>query len=280
LVAGFVDGLRKISGKNNPRVAFPLHGEGERNNLEHFVKQLISRGIRAKIYNSKPPELSDVDVLFRFNLNYAVNQQGWEDYFKAYLRGDIIIEPPPTTVYDSKGAQILPYHPDTRERFSDAVRSIFPRTYLAEEGAEVTTTGTSSRTVKMEEIPHLPASERRFVIKYGGNHGKLLGGGWGVQKLDVKGQGEYSAEKLMTRALSDWREKSEPWLIQERIRRDFDVTFLQDGELKKDKMRARIMPFNRIIDGNPEIIGGSALFSINWKVHGQPDSVHCAIKVE
>ena len=74
-------------------------------------------------------------------------------------------------------------------------------------------------------------------------------------------------------------------MIQERYRLNHDVTYLDHhGELISSKrMRARIMPCYRFMEGEVDVVGESALFSEFWKVHGGTHggkrSVHCGIDV-
>ena len=129
---------------------------------------------------------------------------------------------------------------------------------------------------EVEEICKRPKSERRYVLKYAGNRGPWAGGS-GVFKLDGGGQGEV---KLLLDAIRDSSLHHKPWILQERLRAKYDITHLtEEGTVETTPMHARIMPYYRTIQGKTEIIGGSAIFSGKWKVHGQPDSVHCAIEV-
>ena len=135
----------------------------------------------------------------------------------------------------------------------------------------------TKRVVDVDELPYLSTGERRLVLKYAG--GDVLYGcaGHAVYQLDGKRKGQYGAEDLMMRALIDWDSRGDPWLLQERLRSPFEITYFDDDkrELATESMRARIMPCYSVFDGKSQLIAASALFNRSWKVHGNSQSVFC-----
>jgi hypothetical protein len=281
LAMDWAEALRELSGKKHPRVALPLYKDC-RGEQEYFAGLLNSLGVPAVLHSTELPDPGDIDVLVRFVLEGQVKHKGWGKVWDAYTSGDVKIEPPPTSLYDSKVAELLAFHPATRRFFPDEVRGMFPETWLVERGGVVTVaSGSGVKKVKMEDIASLPPKQRVFALKYAGAGPELSGGGRGVYQMDTKKGGKFDPDGLMHRAMSDWGGRHDPWLLQRRLRVDFPVTYLDEQErLASAEMRARIMPYYWMREnGDVQIIGGAAVFRNNWKVHAQKDAVISAIRV-
>jgi hypothetical protein len=281
LAKGWAEALRELSGKKHPRVALPLYKDC-RGEQEYFAHLLTSLGVPAVLHGRELPDPRGIDVLVRFGLESQVKSRGWDKIWDAYTAGDIKIEPPPTSLYDSKVPELLAFHPATRKAFPEEIRNIFPETWLVERDGLVTvSSGGGMKKVKMEDIARLPVKERVFALKYAGSATELSGGGRGVYQLDTRKWGKFDPAELMLKAMSDWSGKQDPWLIQRRLRVDYPVTYLDEQEqLVSAGMRARIMPYYWMKeDGSVQIIGGAAVFRKNWKVHAQKDAVQSAIRV-
>ncbi|MFH1126386.1 MAG: hypothetical protein V1703_04620 [Candidatus Altiarchaeota archaeon] len=278
LARGWAEGLKRLTGKERPRVALPLYSEDVRNELNHFAGALSAMGVETLVYGRDLPDPAKVDVIVRFSMNYMTSRPGWNEIWDAYMAGKLEIEPPPTSIYDTKIPFYLPFFSETRSAFPDAMRELFPRTWLVEpEGKIPLIIGGVEKEVDVERIPDLPGKERELVIKYAGSKSALGGGGRAVFQLDGSREG---ARKLIQQALRDLRLEEDPWVIQERLKKYFDVEYLTpEGGLSTARMHARIMPYYRLQEGQVVVDGGSVLFSENWKVHGAHKSVHCPIRV-
>ena len=280
LARSWANGLKELTGKDHPRVYLPIHNNNVVGSVNYFVKMLGKCGIFVGTYrtNNALPSPKDADVVFRFGLNRSVKMSGWDALFDAYLTGDVVIEPAPVSLYDSKISELLAFHPATSYAFPDTVRDAFPQTWLATADNEVTVgVNGNKRIVGVDELASLSAGERRFVLKYAGADDALRCAGHAVYQLDGKRRGRHGAEDVLLSALLDWDSKSDPWILQERLRAPFDVTYFDNKAraLVTESLRARIMPCYRVLGDKVELIAGSALFNKNWKVHGNPQSVFC-----
>ena len=285
LARGWAEGLRDLSGKHNPRVHIPVYNTRTEPQERYFAKILQSMGIQVSFYmwSAPLPSPKDADIVFRFGLNSSIKKKGWPELWEAYLSGDVKIEPPPTSLYDSKIGHLLPFIPEVADRFPDAVRDLFPPTWLVSHDTEVPILEKGmEKMMAVDDIPYLGQKQREFVLKYAGADPSIYGAGKAVYQLDGKRTGRHGAEELLIKALYDWDNSKNPWMLQPRLKVPHEVTYLDPSasrRLTSDSMRARIMPNYRQTDTGIELIGGSALFSKKWKVHGQSDSVHCAIQV-
>ena len=274
--------VRALTQRERPRIALPIYNNKTRAQTFKFAEALHDLGLTIRIYTNKLPSPEQIDLVIRKNLNNMATLAGWPETWAAYLERQIEMDPPPTSIYDNKVADLMPYLQETREAFSDEIRQYGVPARLVKAGLHLETTG-GGGVVPIEQLHRLSGSKRRFVIKYAGSHGALMAGGKGVYQLDGKRHGDDGAEGLIARAIEDWKKGEGAWLIQERVRRTFPVRFLEsNGEIERlDGAYARFMPyFTQNGDSGYELASINALFARSWKVHGNPNSIHCPVQLE
>lgn len=277
---GIVSGVRSLTGKSRPNVALIIPDNEVRDYTEYFARRLRGGGVNIMVFGPNyAPIPSEFDVVItNEDMNCIAGHDYYTDILKAYLAGSIELEPSPTTLYKRKTALILVSHPETRNRFPDEIRDLFPETYLVEPNGTVPIeTKNGMVDIPFEQLPEQPCSKRRFVLKYAGSKEELNAGGAAV--FDFEG-GRNGAIQKMTTALLDYSERNDPWILQRKVKTKYPTIYLTPQDtLAVEMMHTRITPLYLFQGNGCKIIGGSALFSRNWKVHGNPHSVHCAINV-
>ena len=229
------------------------------------------------MYFKEVPEPGDVKFVRRPPLEDLVSYQGADELIEAHFRGELAIEPSLSLLYDQKIAVVFPFDPRLRDEYPDEVRTLFPESYLVQD--EITPCF-DGQELSWDQIIKLSRKQRQFIVKFAGASKGVRAGGKAVYNLsDCNLQ---QAEQIISQALADWREYHRPWLIQRRVKKKFDVTFLDPAtqEIVTKPYYAMFRPMYLFPgDGQePRIIDHCALFRAEWKVHGSSDAVNLPVE--
>jgi hypothetical protein len=159
----------------------------------------------------------------------------------------------------------FPFHPQTREHYSDEVRGLFPETLVIDPHVSPGLPTEDGGVTPWESVPELSRSQRAWIIKSGRS-----GGSGRVFSLDCERKG---AQAMIDTALKE-REEGIFWVAQRRVSSKLDVPVFGDGgETLHEKMHSRTTPVYHIREsGDCELLGGCVVVRRHWKVHGQPDA--------
>ena len=203
----------------------------------------------------------------------------WHDLITKYLRGKAGIIPVPYLLHEQKICMALLYQPRFSSLFSEAEKSIFPKTSLVARGNKICA---ESGEYSLDEIINLAQNKRRFILKYAGLN---LRTNWGGQRVySLKWQTKKGAGKLISKALSDYEKLNEPWIIQEdissRVRQEyFDIS---SKEAREDELYSLFQQFFVHLpkEDNTELLDISLLLRKNFLVHKQKDAVFGLVSSE
>ncbi len=268
--------LRALTGKQRPRVVHLLHKYRFYGaEAAYFAKAIRGQGIDFDICIQEIPEnIASYDVVFRHYLEELIQYDGWQKLLELYQQGVLEIEPPPSVLTDHKVATMLPYHPRTFMLYSDAVRRLFPVTYVADPYSTLAVEQERGDVahLRLSDIAVLNTKQRLFALKYAGLDPRLRAGGKGVLHLGMCSKSR--AAQLINDAVSDTC-LANPWVVQRIVRKQYDVTYYtHDGAIQTKGLYARINPFYALPrEGGSELLGCPVHFRDFWKVHGQPDAV-------
>ncbi|MFH1207453.1 MAG: hypothetical protein V1668_02495 [Patescibacteria group bacterium] len=281
-VARVAHTLRELTGKDRPRVVHLLHKVDYYGTEATFFAQAIrAAGIDFTIsVRTIPENIKTYDVVFRHYLEELGQYSGWQNLLGLYDRGGIEIEPAPNIITDHKISMMLPFHPRTFMYYSDAVRSIFPATYLVDPYAtyQMRISNNYAHPVRLSNLPGIPPKQRRLTLKYAGMDPQKRAGGRGVFNLSMSDEAEIN--RLLQQVIDDTY-NGIPWLLQEMVLRRYPVTYLSaEGAIANDQWYARINPFYAFpASGGSELLGCPVHFRNFWKVHGQPDAVETIMAI-
>ena len=275
---GMGEAIRTVTGSSQSPSAYILYNDPFFREVEYFCSWCQREGIPLRMYFKEVPKPQEVRFVRRPPLEDLVSYQGASALIEAHFRGDLAIEPNLSLLYDQKIAAAFPFDPRIKDEYTDEIRELFPETYLIQD--EVTPSF-DGRQFSWQDIIGLSRKQRQFIVKFAGAKKGMRAGGKAVYNLsDCNAQ---EAEQIINQALADWRDHRKPWLIQRRVKKKFDVTFLDPAsqEIVTRPYYAMFRPmylFPRNGD-EPLIIDHCALFRGEWKVHGSSDAVNLPVEI-
>lgn len=275
---GMGEAIRTVAGSIKSPSAYILYNDPFFREVEYFCSRCQKEGIPLEMYFKRVPKPQDVKFVRRPPLEDLVSYQGAGELIEAHFQGDLAIEPNLSLLYDQKVAAAFPFDPRLKDEYPDEVRTLFPETYLIQEEVEPCFEG---QTFSWQDIVSLSRNQRQFIVKFAGAKKGMRAGGKAVYNLsDCNLQ---QAEQIIAQALADWRNCRELWMIQRRVKKKFDVTFL-DPESQEIVTRPYYAMFRPMYlfpyDGtSPSIIDHCALFRKEWKVHGSSDAVNLPVEI-
>ena len=275
---GFGEAIREVTGNSNSPAAYILYNEPFFREVEYFCNSCNNAGISLKMFFKEVPRPGEVKFVRRPPLEDLVSYEGADKLIKAHFRGDLNIEPNLSLLFDQKVAAAFPFDPRLRDEYPYEIRTLFPETYLIQDGIMPCFDNVS---LSWQDIIELSRRKRQFIVKFAGAKKGLRAGGKAVYNLaDCNLQ---QTEQIIIQALTDWRDHRKPWMIQRRVKKKFEVTFLdpESQEIVTKPYYAMFRPmylFPR--DGaEPSIISHCALFRKEWKVHGSSDAVNLPVEI-
>lgn len=275
---GMGEAIRSITGSSQSLSAYILYNQPLFWEVDYFCSRCQDIGIPLTLYFQKVPKPGDARFVRRPPLEDLISYEGSSELIDASFRGEVDIEPSLSLLYDQKISIAFPFDPRIRDEYSDDIRNLFPETFLIQEEITPCFEGVS---ISWDGIISLSRKKRQFIVKFGGAKKELRAGGKAVYNLADCNSEE--AKQIIHRALNDWKVYHKPWLIQRRIKKKFDVSFL-DPESQTIVTRPYYALFRPMFlfprgDDKPYIIDNCALFRHEWKVHGSSDAVNLPVEV-
>jgi hypothetical protein len=230
-------GMRYFIEKTRPRVRYWNIDRGVRGSDCNFIRSHAFFSI-----------CSDKDFLLRL----------------AKVGSGVTYDLPPHILFDNKALLVLPFWSLTRESFSDSVRDLFPfTTPLLPGGIELQ----DGRRVTVEQLSHLPQSQRSYFLKYAGSSLALNWGSRAVYRLSNLGSG--ACLHFLQRCLSGYG-RGEIWLLQKEELQEDEIEYLaRDGAVANERLRAKFSGYY----GPAGCLGVLVMHRRHFKVHGQEETV-------
>jgi hypothetical protein len=188
---------------------------------------------------------------FSLRLPMAIEKRLWFDY-------------PPNTIFEQKLGLALPFLPETRQYYSEEIRSLFPHTTLIRrEGIQLE----DGSALTIQRFCSLPRRERPYFIKYAGCDPSR---NWGSRAVYYAG--DFTSNRLsnlIDSILSDYEHGGGCWILQRAASMETNwEIFGGSGLVELMKGYFKISGFY----GPYSFLGASAMLRGMRKVHGQPDT--------
>ena len=277
-VRGMGEAIRTVTGSSQSPSAYILYNDPFSREVEYFCRRCRETDISLKMYFKEVPKPQDVKFVRRPPLEDLVSYQGADELIEAHFRGDLAIEPNLSLLYDQKIAVAFPFDPRIRDEYTNEIRALFPETYLIQD--EVTPCF-DGQQFSWQNIIDLSRKQRQFIVKFAGAKKGMRAGGKAVFNLSDRNLEQ--TKQIIAQALADWRDRRMPWLIQRRVKKKFDVTFLDpvSQEIATKPYYAMFRPMYLFPRNGeePSIIDHCALFREDWKVHGSSDAVNLPVEI-
>lgn len=263
-VREFVQAVRIITGRHNPRVFYVVHRDDRFwNEASYFASQVRKAGIDYQVLVRELPKPGDADLIIRYYVSDFMAYPGVEQIIKAYLAGDLEIDPPLNLITDQKVGMILPFDPRTASAYPDQVRSLFPQTRLVGPG-------------DVQAVMDKPTKQRTYILKYAGLLPGMRAFGSAVYNLS------QCSRKRALELAKQIHESGSPWILQQLIRQKFNILGEQEpgGELAEQSLYARITPTFALTSHGARLMGCTANFRKEWKVSSRQDAVLLPVVAE
>lgn len=194
------------------------------------------------------------------------------NYFNLYMKnasdGKLVFGISPNLLFDQKAIYILPFYRETKDLFSDEIRSIFPFTSFIENNGFWDERGSF---IKLCDFIESPKSAKRYFLKYGGAD---LSKNWGSREVYRLDAFTRKGLKKTLDNINQLVKKGEIWIVQKDVSRisvDAVSTYLPTVMNLDDmiKMHIKMSAFY----GDDGCIGVKLMARKHYKVHGQPDTI-------
>jgi hypothetical protein len=277
-VQGFAQAMKSVTGSSQTPAAYILYNGPFYREVQYFCDRCQREGIPLTIYFKNVPRPDEARFIRRPPLEDLVQYPGANEIIQAHFRGELTIEPDLSLLYDQKIATAFPFDPRLQNEYTNEIRGLFPETYLIQEEINPCFGG---KTFTWEKIISLSRKERQFIVKYGGAKKGMRAGGKAV--FNLSDCNLEHTKQIITSALIDWRDNHNAWLIQRRVNKKFNVTFLdpESQTIVTKPYYALFRPMYLFPRDNtdPFIITHCALFRKEWKVHGSSDAVNLPVEI-
>jgi hypothetical protein len=186
--------------------------------------------------------------------------------------GELSYDYPPLCIFEQKLLMALPFLPETRERFDDEIRGIFPwTTILFPDGCTLW----DGVRITCDGLANLPRRDRRFFVKYAGSDPSR---NWGSRAVYYAG--DYTARRLralLTTITDEFRAGGGCWIIQEAVSERSNVSYYEiDGECASRDGYQKLSAFY----GPAGLLGIATMQRPSKKVHGQSNTVMSVVPIE
>ena len=259
----------KIDGIN--LIATPIKGIAKKLKVENGM-----------VYIEHDLKKYKLDYIYLDRLSERLPNELLEKVIFAYESKNVILDPPPSYLYNQKITLALPFQEEYRNYFSEGIRSILIPTALMSNNnpdlSSIIPFITHSKAYLLGEIKtwedliKLPVALRnQLVLKYASTDKFNSCGGHRVIRLKCSNS---ILEKTLETILNDIN-NNEPWIIQPYINETWDVPFAHPescDNIEIMKAHARLNIYCANINGIKEVIGSIATFSPLWKVAGKTAS--------
>lgn len=217
-------------------------------------------------------------ITARWNpLMQRVCYNGLYALYQRFSKGEIIIDPPPNMLLESKILPAIMNHERYGDLFTEKERTLFPQTSLITKALQIKH---EKGILSLDTIATLPKSARRYIIKYAGANMKRNFGGKNVFLLSA--YSKKGARDLLHYALKDWQLYKEPWIIQENVSHKEIMSWKGEDATRYTQPLYRLLRSYFLNDEKKKQIKhiGSLLFLRSFfKVHACSDSIYAKVKI-
>jgi hypothetical protein len=229
---------------------------------ERFFIQRARRGARYFGFDEVRPQ--DCNFVRTHDFFGLLTENFAAERLRSLGQGGCVYDLPPVALFDQKLLLAFPYWDETREHFSDEVRSLFPyTTIVTPEGLRLE----NGDWVTLEQFAALSRSKRKYFLKYAGADVARNWGSRAVFRLDTE-----SRDKCLTRlcaAVEHYR-MGERWIVQCDCPRDENISFItRAGEIETISAHSKHSTFY----GPRGALGAKIVFEKYFKVHMSTESI-------
>ena len=245
-----------------------LYNEQMENSITHLANKLAMNGVNLLVQKTPDFDPNSEEwsvVVKRPPLPQLLESEKGRTLLYRWLDGEIDMDPIPSMIPETKFAMALLHHPQTKDFFTDDDRALCHPTTL------VTSFDHSIGQHRIGDASRLSQSQRPFVLKYGGARAYDRFGGHCVFALN-KMKSRPDIAGVVTRAVDEWNEDKEGWVLQPFISHKTTLTELGCGE-SSEKMYVLWRPGFQV-QNNGEVKTAGILVNLrkSWKVHGASDT--------
>ena len=163
LAEKFVGSVKSLVG-DEPLIHHLTENASRPHGMRYFINKTRDYGAK---YYSYDRDVSPTDCnFFRSHDFYNITTQNfYAERMRLVEEGKAWFDLPPSALFDGKVVMALPFLKESRDAYSDEIRSIFPyTTIIRPEGIELE----DGAIVSIEEFCNRPPRMRDYYIKYGG----------------------------------------------------------------------------------------------------------------
>jgi len=234
-----------------------------------------------KLLVKSEDEWIQVKYLYLDRLSEVIDSSMLDKIIKLYNDGKIILDPPPSYIFNQKLPMCLPFMERYKSYFKDSVREVLiPTISISPEGKfdlSPLMFCMKNETLKnnintFENIIDLPINIRKnLVIKCGSIHNWFNHGGHGVYRIDGE---QNQIKEIFDHISTRIKEEKEPWVIQPYMGKKWNtpVTHISNiDEIKYMDLYAKFMIYFHLStesESKPILKGGISTLGADWKVSG------------
>lgn len=255
--AVFASEVAKAVGRNDPSVLHLLDNASAPASVKYFMTA-TSPPLRHWGFD-KGIENKSCDLVRSHSFFGLVSENLFSARLKRAERGETHFDLPPLVVFDQKTPLALPFMDETRDFFSDKIRSMLvystpltPYGFRDEHGQQISFDALLTR----------PARSPMYFAKYAGVD---VSRNWGSRAVF-----RLSDNKKTLKEIREDVERGRPWIVQPDVSGKAAVAFYdrEENQLQNKTLYAAYSRFY----GPTKIIGTRVRYRSTVKVHGQPDT--------
>lgn len=175
--------------------------------MRYFIQRTRDHGIRYYSYD-RDVAPSDCNLVRSHDFVSVLHHNFFADRMRRCDLGEVTFDLPPSALFDGKLIMALPFWRQTRDAYTDAVRSVFPYTTVIEpSGIELE----DGSRIAIDEFCERPGKQRDYYIKYAGTDIAI---NWGSKAVFLASSGSrVQCHQLMEQVEKDWRQ-GRYWVLQ------------------------------------------------------------------
>lgn len=254
-------------------------------NLHSLPPEAVSSKItinKNDVFLNEDGKLYKLDYIYMDRLQEYLSNCQFEQIVKLYWEEKIVLDPPPSYIFNQKISLALPFSDEFKELYNDSIREILiPTALVTKDKLDLKNLipymnhknrDLLASVEKIEDLCKLPNKLRaNLVVKCASSHKYNCHGGhavwrlWGT-KINVEKQIETINEMV---------KNGEPWIIQPYISQTDQIDFVHPNNvdiIQSLNSHARYGIYYGVINRYPNLIGAIATLSPFWKVAGKSAS--------
>jgi len=254
------EAIRSLT-QDHPYVFHQIDESSNMLDMNYFIASIRQHGIKF-LGHDYEVSLHNFSFIQTHSFLELVHSSCFADMMTRYEKNELVFNVFPSILFYQKIALAFPFWEKTRERYSDAIRDLFPYTSLVMH--DVTVEG--DRHMSLYDFANQPTHERDYFLKYAGANGTI---NWGSKAVYHLGKShKNTCLMLLTMASEDFA-KGSPWILQKAHHRKEQVTYSNSDVIESNPMYSKWSGFY----GPKGFLGGHVMNRSFYKVHGQQDTV-------